>query len=73
MLWLMFLSGNDGRIYVTSRHGVPGDRYSGCEWIFHFGGESGLWLLRRLSVIDVASTYTSCTSSTTQFTKFYIK
>ena len=30
------VQGNDGVSYTVSRHGVTGDIYSGCEWLFNF-------------------------------------
>jgi len=35
------ITGNSGKNFRTSRHGIPGDPFSGCTWNFYFyGGNS---------------------------------
>lgn len=35
------ISGNSGKTYRVSRHGIPGDPFGGCQWNFYFWGGNG--------------------------------
>jgi hypothetical protein len=35
------ITGNSGKSFRTSRHGIPGDPFGGCQWNFYFYGGNG--------------------------------
>jgi len=35
------ITGNSGKSFRTSRHGIPGDPFGGCQWNFYFWGGNG--------------------------------